>query len=134
MKELAIGLLCVMGANVLLETVVGKFGEHRFTFRCFMIIVMKYLCIIVSFVLLYIAAYYNPEVIVANVNNSDVNLMDSMKILCISGIIMYAAKDLIRIKDLLKIPVDIVEEENKVIEEMEDVVSVPVDNNIKESI
>ena len=72
MKELALGLLCVMGANVLLESVIGKFGDH-FTFRCFMVIITKYLCIIVSFVLLYVAAYYNPDVIVANINNSNVS-------------------------------------------------------------
>lgn len=131
MKELALGLLCVMGANVLLESVIGKFGDH-FTFRCFMVIITKYLCIIVSFVLLYVAAYYNPDVIVANINNSNVNLMDSMKILFISGIIMYACKDLVKLKDVLKIPVDIMDgEESSVLDVKDEIVSIPVNNDIK---
>ena len=47
------------------------------------------------------------SVMIANINNVEVNLMTAIEVLFVSGIVFYGMQDLIKLKDLLGLSNDI---------------------------
>ena len=63
--------------------------------------------------LMYLASYLNPDILVANINGTNVNLIDAIKLLFMAGIIMYGSQDLIKLKDILKLKTEITDIQEK---------------------
>ena len=106
MIKIVIGLISVMIANVLLGVTLAKL-KKEFNKEKLLNGLVKYLSIIIGVLLMYLAGYLNSEIMIANINNVEVNLMTAIEVLFISGIVFYGMQDLIKLKDLLGISNDI---------------------------
>lgn len=106
MIKIVIGLISVMLANVLLGVTLAKL-KQEFKKEKLLSGLVKYLGIFLGISLMYLAGYLNPDIIVANINNVEVNLLSSIEVLFISGIVYYGMQDLIKLKNLLGLSNDI---------------------------
>lgn len=106
MIKIIIGLVSVMIANVLLGVTLAKL-KQEFKKEKLLIGLVKYLGIVLGVLLMYLTGYLNPDIVVANINNVEVNLMTGIEVLFISGIIYYGMQDLIKLKNLLGLSNDI---------------------------
>lgn len=106
MIKIVIGLVSVMIANVLLGVTLAKL-KKEFNKEKLLNGLVKYLSIIIGVLLMYLAGYLNSDIMIANINNVEVNLMTAIEVLFISGIVYYGMQDLIKLKDLLGLSNDI---------------------------
>ena len=106
MIKIIIGLVSVMIANVLLGVTLAKL-KQEFKKEKLLSGLVKYLGIVLGVLLMYLTGYLNPDIVVANINNVEVNLMTGIEVLFISGIIYYGMQDLIKLKNLLGLSNDI---------------------------
>lgn len=106
MIKIIIGLVSAMLANVLLGVTLAKL-KQEFKKEKLLSGLVKYLGIILGVLLMYIAGYLNPDIVVANINGIKVNLMAGIEVLFISGIVYYGVQDLIKLKNLLGLSNDI---------------------------
>lgn len=106
MIKIIIGLVSVMLANVLLGVTLAKL-KQEFKKEKLLSGLVKYLGIVLGVLLMYLTGYLNPDIVVANINNVEVNLMTGIEVLFISGIIYYGMQDLIKLKNLLGLSNDI---------------------------
>ena len=124
MLNLFIGLASVMLANVLLGTTLAKL-KANFSKKKMLEGLVKVCCILAGIGLMYLASYLNPDILVANINGTNVNLIDAIKLLFMAGIIMYGGQDLIKLKDILKLKTDITDIQEK------STIKIPTENIIK---
>ena len=119
MIKIIIGLVCVMGANIFLgsslATLKKEWNKEKFVNGIF-----KAIFIVIGCVLMYICSYLNPDILIVNLDGSDLNLIDAMKVLFIAGIILYGCKDILKLKDILGVSTDIkeIEEDTPINEEV----------------
>ena len=106
MIKIVIGLISVMLANVLLGVTLAKL-KKEFNKEKLLNGLVKYLSIIIGVLLMYLAGYLNSDIMIANINNVEVNLMTAIEVLFVSGIVYYGMQDLIKLKDLLGLSNDI---------------------------
>lgn len=106
MIKIVIGLVSVMVANVLLGVTLAKL-KKEFNKEKLLNGLVKYLSIIIGVLLMYLAGYLNSDIMIANINNVEVNLMTAIEVLFVSGIVYYGMQDLIKLKDLLGLSNDI---------------------------
>lgn len=106
MIKIVIGLISVMLANVLLGVTLAKL-KREFKKEKLLTGLVKYASILIGISLMYLAGYLNPDIIVANINNVEVNLIVGIEVLFISGIVYYGLQDLIKLKNLLGLSSDI---------------------------
>lgn len=106
MIKIVIGLISVMIANVLFGVTLAKL-KKEFNKEKLLNGLVKYLSIIIGVLLMYLAGYLNSDVMIANINNVEVNLMTAIEVLFVSGIVFYGMQDLIKLKDLLGLSNDI---------------------------
>ncbi len=106
MIKIVIGLVSVMIANVLLGVTLAKL-KKEFNKEKLLNGLVKYLSIIIGVLLMYLAGYLNSDIMIANINNVEVNLMTAIEVLFVSGIVYYGMQDLIKLKDLLGLSNDI---------------------------
>lgn len=106
MIKVSISLLSVMIANVLLGVTLAKL-KREFKKEKLLTGLVKYASVLIGISLMYLAGYLNPDIIVANINSIEVNLMAGIEVLFISGIIYYGMQDLIKLKNLLGLSNDI---------------------------
>ena len=106
MIKIIIGLISVMLANVLLGVTLAKL-KQEFKKEKLLSGLVKYLGIVLGVLLMYLTGYFNPNIIVANINNVEVNLMAGIEVLFVSGIVFYGMQDLIKLKNLLGLSNDI---------------------------
>ena len=106
MIKIVIGLVSVMMANVLLGVTLAKL-KKEFNKEKLLNGLVKYLSIIIGVLLMYLAGYLNSDIMIANINNIEVNLMTAIEVLFVSGIVYYGMQDLIKLKDLLGLSNDI---------------------------
>ncbi len=66
----------------------------------------KALCIVVGISLMYLCSYLNPDILVTNINGTNVNMIDGIKLIFTAGIMLYGAKDLIKLKELLGVEIN----------------------------
>lgn len=112
MFNLFIGLASVMVANVLLGTTLAKL-KASFSKKKMLGGLVKVGCILAGVGLMYLTSYLNPNILVANINDTNVNLIDAIKMLFMAGIIMYGSQDLIKLRDILKLKTDITDIQEK---------------------
>ena len=106
MIKVSISLLSVMFANVLLGVTLAKL-KQKFKKEKLLNGLVKYASVLIGISLMYLAGYLNPNIIVANINNVEVNLMTGIEVLFISGIVYYGMQNLIKLKNLLGLSNDI---------------------------
>lgn len=124
MLNLFIGLVATMLANVLLGMTLAKL-KQTFNKKKLLEGLVKVISILLGIGLMYLTSYLNPDILVANINGTNVNLIDSIKLLFMAGIIMYSSQDLIKLKDILKLKTEI----NDLQEES--TIKIPTDNIIE---
>lgn len=108
MKEIIIGLVAVMFANILLGATLAKFKEN-FKKEVFFKGVFKALCVVSGISLVFLCGYLNPTILAVSINDTNVNLIEALRLIFIAGIVYYGKEDLVKIKDLLKLRLDIEE-------------------------
>ena len=106
MIKIVIGLISVMIANVLLGVTLAKL-KKEFNKEKLLNGLVKYISIVLGVLLMYLAGYLNSNIMIANINNVEVNLMTAIEVLFVSGIVYYGMQDLIKLKDLLGLSNDI---------------------------
>lgn len=106
MLNLFIGLVATMLANVLLGMTLAKLKQN-FNKKKFLEGLVKVISILLGIGLMFLTSYLNPDILVANINGTNVNLIDAIKLLFVAGIIMYGSQDLTKLKDILKLKTEI---------------------------
>ena len=106
MIKIVIGLVSVMIANVLFGVTLAKL-KKEFNKEKLLNGLVKYMSIVLGVLLMYLAGYLNSDIMIANINNVEVNLMTAIEVLFVSGIVFYGMQDLIKLKDLLGLSSDI---------------------------
>ena len=124
MVRLSIGLISVMIANVIMGMTLAKL-KSNFSKKKFFEGLVKIGSIIISILLMYLCSYLNENVMVASINGMNVNLIDAIKLLFTAGIIYYGSQDLIKLKDILQLKIEI----NDIVEES--TIKIPEENIIK---
>jgi small basic protein len=123
MLKIILGLVCVMVANILFGTTVATI-QKEFKWEKFWNGFFKCLFIVVGCSLMYLCSYLNSDIMIANINGMNVNLIDGMKLLFIAGIVLYGYKDIVNVKKLLGVSTDIKEPEKV------ETIEIPIENEI----
>lgn len=123
MLNLFIGLVATMLANLLLGMTLAKLKQN-FNKKKFLEGLVKVISILLGIGLMYLTSYLNPDILVANINGTNVNLIDAIKLLFMAGIVMYGSQDLIKLKDILKLKTEILELQE------ESTIKIPTENII----
>ncbi len=123
MLNLFIGLVSTMVANILLGMTLAKL-KQSFNKKKFLEGLVKVISILLGIGLMYLTSYLNPNILVANINGTNVNLIDAIKMLFMAGIVMYGSQDLIKLKDILKLKTEILELQE------ESTIKIPTENII----
>lgn len=124
MLNLFIGLVATMLANVLLGMTLAKL-KQSFNKKKLLEGLVKIVSILAGVGLMYLTSYLNPDILVANINGTNVNLIDAIKLLFMAGIIMYGSQDLIKLKDILKLKTEITDLQE------ESTIKIPTENIIE---
>lgn len=124
MLNLFIGLVATMLANILLGMTLAKL-KQTFNKKKMLEGLVKVVSILSGIGLMYLTSYLNPDILVANINGTNVNLIDAIKLLFMAGIIMYGSQDLIKLKDILKLKTEILELQE------ESTIKIPTENIIE---
>lgn len=106
MLNLFIGLVATMLANVLLGMTLAKLKQN-FNKKKFLEGLVKVVSILSGVGLMYLTSYLNSDILVANINGTNVNLIDAIKLLFMAGIVMYGSQDLTKLRDILKLKTEI---------------------------
>ena len=107
-----IGLASVMLANVLMGVTLAKLKQN-FNKKKLLEGLVKVVSVLSGIGLMYLTSYLNPDILVANINETNVNLIDGIKLLFMAGIVMYGGQDLIKLKDILKLKTEITDIQEK---------------------
>ena len=108
MFGLLLGLICLMFANFLLGTNLATLKKEYDKDKMVSGIV-KIGGVVLGIVFMLGSAYLTKDIIVANVNNQNVNLLDGMKYVFMAGIVFYGAQDINKLVKILKVNVPISE-------------------------
>lgn len=108
MFGLLLGLICLMFANFLLGTNLATLKKEYDKDKMVSGIV-KIGGVILGIIFMLGSAYLTKDIIVANVNNQNVNLLDGMKYVFMAGIVFYGAQDINKLIKILKVNVPISE-------------------------
>lgn len=108
MFGLLLGLICLMFANFLLGTNLATLKKEYDKDKMISGII-KIGGVVLGIVFMLGSAYLTKDIIVANVNNQNVNLLDGMKYVFMAGIVFYGAQDVNKLVKILKVNVPISE-------------------------
>lgn len=98
--KIVIGLICVMLANVLFGSSLAKV-KQEFEKKRFWNGFYKVIMITIGVILMCVTAYFNPDILMISINDTNLNLKDGMETIIIAGIAMYGAMDLKKIAQLI---------------------------------
>lgn len=102
MSNIILGVILVMLANTLLGATLAKL-KKKFSKKNLLNGLFKATCIILAVIFMYACSYLNPNIMVLNMNGTDVNLIDGIKIIGVAGIVYYGAQSLKKLADLIKV-------------------------------
>lgn len=123
MLNLFIGLVATMLANILLGMTLAKL-KQTFNKKKMLEGLVKVVSILSGVGLMYLTSYLNSDILAANINGTNVNLIDAIKLLFMAGVVMYGSQDLIKLKDILKLKTEILELQE------ESTIKIPTENII----
>lgn len=121
MFGLLLGLICLMFANFLLGTNLATLKKEYDKSKMISGIV-KIGGVILGIIFMLGSAYLTKDIIVANINNQNVNLLDGMKYVFMAGIVFYGAQDINKLIKILKVNVPISEKTEQ------EIISIKKDN------
>ncbi len=124
MFKLIVGLISVMFANVLLGTNLAQLKDE-FNKKKAILGLLKVGGIVFSILLMLGCAYCTQDIIVANINGSNANLLDAMRIIFISAITYYGTQDINKLINILKVKIEVK------VESKEPTIQIPEKNIIK---
>lgn len=124
MFDLLIGLVAVMVANFFLGTNLAKL-KNNFDKKKMTSGLLKIGGIVLGIVSMLVCAYSTQDIIVANINSQNMNLLDAMKAIIISIITYYGAQDITKLVNIFKVKVPVKEKTE------EKTISIPEKNIIK---
>ena len=101
-----------MLANVLMGVTLAKLKQN-FNKKKLLEGLVKVVSVLSGIGLMYLTSYLNPDILVANINGTNVNLINAIKLLFMAGIIMYGSQDLIKLKDILELKTEITDIQEK---------------------
>lgn len=124
MKNIVIGLFCLMLSNIFLGVAISKL-KNEFSFKLLIKGIIKAICVAIGCFFNYICGSLNPDLIVCKIGNTNMNLNEAMHYIFVIGIMVYSYKALTKLIEVLKI--------NITIEKPDDVtmIEVPIENNIR---
>lgn len=119
MKNIIIGLFALMLSNIVLDVTIKTFTE-QFDFKSFFKIILKSMIILIASLLIYYAGYLNPTILVVTLNNVEMNLVDSLKMIYIAGIMFYGFNCIKKLSKLISdneidinsVPFQVIEEDD----------------------
>jgi small basic protein len=106
MFKLILGLIAVMAGNILLGTSLATLKE-TFNKETFWNGVLKALFVVAGCCLMYLTSWLNPNIFVAKIAGTDVNLISGMELLFTAGIVLYGSACLIKLKDILGVKINV---------------------------
>lgn len=124
MLNLFIGLTATMLANILMGMTLAKLKQD-FNKKKMLEGLVKVISILIGVGLMYLTSYLNPDILVANINGTNVNLIDAIKLLFMAGIVMYGSQDLTKLRDILKLKTEINDVQEK------STIKIPTENIIE---
>ena len=124
MLKLFIGLVSTMLANILFGMTLAKLKQN-FNKKKLLEGLVKIISILIGVGLMYLTSYLNPDILVANINGTNVNLIDAIKLLFMAGIVMYGYQDLNKLRYILKLKTEIIELQE------ESTIKIPTENIIE---
>lgn len=124
MFKLIVGLISVMFANVLLGTNLAQLKDE-FNKKKAILGLLKVGGIVFGILLMLGCAYCTQDIIVANINGSNANLLDAMRIIFISAITYYGTQDINKLINILKVKIEVK------VESKEPTIQIPEKNIIK---
>ena len=98
--KIGVGLLLLILANIILGSVTAIIGGS-WSWKKFWRGVYKGLIIVLALILVYIAGYLNPDMIVIPINDQKVNLMSAILLILTSAFIWYGRDVITKLKDIL---------------------------------
>lgn len=105
MFNVAIGLFLCILSNLLfgitIAKIKGAFDKSKM-FKSF----IKYISMIIGIIFLYIAGALNEDIVITNIDNSEVNILFGIKAIFTLGIIYYGGQSFIKLKKLLGIKIE----------------------------
>lgn len=110
MKDIIIGLVCVMFANILLGATLSKCKDN-FSWNTLFKGVFKAVCVCLGVALIYLCGYLNPSILAVNIDGANLNLMDALRLVFTAGIIFYGYQDIMKLKEMLNLKIEVEETE-----------------------
>ena len=110
MKNIIIGLVSVMFANILLGATLSKCKDN-FNKEILFKGIFKAVCVCAGVFLIYVCGYLNPTILAININGADVNLIDALELVFTAGIMFYGCQAIIKLKEMLTLKMEIKETE-----------------------
>ncbi len=124
MIKLLLGLVAVMVANFLLGTNLAQL-KKEFDKEKMISGLLKIGGIVLGILAMLGCAYCTEDIIVANINGSNVNLLDGMRVMIISAITLYGLQDLKKLATIFQLKTQIEEKSEK------STISIPEENIIE---
>ena len=106
MINLLMGLVSVMIANFLLGTNLAKLKDE-FNKKKMWSGLLKIGGIVLGIGAMLVCAYFTQDIMVANINGQNVNLLDAMRLIFISGITFYGAQAIKKLVNTLQVKVEV---------------------------
>ena len=100
------GLVSVMIANFLLGTNLAKLKDE-FNKKKMWSGLLKIGGIVLGIGAMLVCAYFTQDIMVANINGQNVNLLDVMRLIFISGITFYGAQAIKKLVNTLQVKVEV---------------------------
>ncbi len=115
MIDLLIGLVAAMVANFLLGTNLATLKDE-FDKKKMLSGLLKIGGVVLGVGAMLGCAYLTKDIMVININNQNVNLLDAMRMIFVSGITYYGAQDVSKLIKILNVKVPVAEktEENTI--------------------
>lgn len=110
MKNIIIGLICVMVANILLGATLSKFKDN-FSWNALFKGVFKAVCVCLGVGLIYYCGYLNPSILAVNIDGVSMNLIDALELVFTAGIVFYGYQCIMKLKEMLNLKIDVAEAE-----------------------
>lgn len=111
MKNIIIGLICVMASNILLGATLSK-CKDCFNWNALFKGIFKAVCVVLGVGLVYLCGYLNPSILAVNIDGVDLNLIDALRLVFTAGIVFYGYQDITKIKEMLNLKTEVKEVES----------------------
>ena len=108
MVKEVIGLILIMGANIVLGTSLAQLKE-AFNNKSFYSGIYKAVSIIISVILMYICSILNKDIIIATINGINYDLLNLIKFISQAGIMYYGLQSMQKVIQIIGLKINLIE-------------------------